>query len=183
MSMSRGRVIYSMCFSLLIARDAACLRRSARCFKSIGESLRLRTNIARPIGSDSEDKMSKLINLKQVQDVVPLSKSQIYRLMKTGDFPKSVKLGVRRVAWREDEVRQWAQSRPSSVANISSERSEHRGVVANWWQWLTLRIYEAPFAPDGTVSSLESIEVSAFDLIGSHCPRRNLLSRSLLQRP
>ncbi|MGC1869904.1 MAG: AlpA family phage regulatory protein [Acidobacteriaceae bacterium] len=40
-----------------------------------------------------------------------LSRSQIYRLASTGDFPKAYSLGARAVAWLESEIDAWIEGR------------------------------------------------------------------------
>ena len=41
-----------------------------------------------------------------------LSRTSIYRKMRSGTFPLPVKLGERAVAWRADEIHDWIASRP-----------------------------------------------------------------------
>jgi prophage regulatory protein len=53
----------------------------------------------------------QLIRLQQVQAAVGLSRSEIYRLIRLGRFPKSVPLGERIVAWESDVVQAWIHSR------------------------------------------------------------------------
>jgi len=45
-----------------------------------------------------------LIRLKKVEDRTGLKKSMVYDLMSRGEFPKSIKIGERAVAWIESEV-------------------------------------------------------------------------------
>lgn len=52
---------------------------------------------------------SRLLRLPTVLNRVPFSKTEIYRRMRTGDFPKSVSLGVRAVAWLESDIDQYIQ--------------------------------------------------------------------------
>lgn len=49
----------------------------------------------------------RLIKLKEVMECTALSRASIYRLMAQDDFPKSVSLGERSVAWVESEVHEW----------------------------------------------------------------------------
>ena len=53
----------------------------------------------------------KLIKLSQVMAKTTLSKSTIYRLIKTSGFPQPKKLSLRAVAWVEDEIDEWIVSR------------------------------------------------------------------------
>jgi len=43
---------------------------------------------------------------------VPYSASSIWRLEKTGSFPRRVKLGPNRVGWREHEIEEWLRDPP-----------------------------------------------------------------------
>ena len=49
--------------------------------------------------------------LPQVLERVPYSKSEIYRLMSLGQFPKAIPIGIRAVAWDMDEVEAWILAR------------------------------------------------------------------------
>lgn len=54
---------------------------------------------------------AKLLSLKQVSDLLGLSKTQIYRLMNLGDFPRPLKLSERSVRWPVDDVNAWVDSK------------------------------------------------------------------------
>ncbi|GKX43109.1 transcriptional regulator [Pectobacterium carotovorum subsp. carotovorum] len=54
-----------------------------------------------------------LIRLSGVMKKTGLKKSWIYLLMKQGDFPQTVKIGARSVAWVESEVNDWIAARIS----------------------------------------------------------------------
>jgi len=45
-----------------------------------------------------------LIRLKKVESKTGLKKSMVYNLMDQGQFPKSVKIGERAVAWIESDI-------------------------------------------------------------------------------
>ena len=63
----------------------------------------------------------RFIRLNEVLSRTGYGRTSIYRKMEDGDFPKSVKLGgppkdpnafdSRAIAWIEDEVEQWIESR------------------------------------------------------------------------
>ncbi|MFY3327250.1 helix-turn-helix transcriptional regulator [Vibrio fluvialis] len=55
--------------------------------------------------------MTKLMRLKEVMEMTGLSRSYVYQLMAEGDFPQSVSLGARAVAWVESEVQDWILER------------------------------------------------------------------------
>jgi len=49
----------------------------------------------------------RLIRLSEVMAKTGLKRSQVYRDMKSGDFPKSCKIGPASVAWLESEIDDW----------------------------------------------------------------------------
>lgn len=51
--------------------------------------------------------MADLINEK----IVPYSKPTIYQMIREGRFPRQVRLGPNRVAWRRSEVLGWIDER------------------------------------------------------------------------
>lgn len=48
-----------------------------------------------------------LIRREEVIDMVGLSRSTIYTLMKNSEFPLSIKLSERSVAWRRGDIQNW----------------------------------------------------------------------------
>ena len=53
----------------------------------------------------------KLVNKRQLKEMVLYSPQHIARLEKAGRFPKRIQLGPNRVGWVEDEVLDWLQKR------------------------------------------------------------------------
>lgn len=49
----------------------------------------------------------RLIKLKEVMNSTGLGRSIIYKYMSKDDFPRSISLGGRSVAWVESEVHDW----------------------------------------------------------------------------
>lgn len=54
---------------------------------------------------------SKIIRLNAVVDKLGLSRSTLYNLMKTPDFPQKLKLSSRAIGFYEIEIDQWLESR------------------------------------------------------------------------
>src|SRR5690349_3150934 len=50
-----------------------------------------------------------LIRIAEVENMVGLTRSEIYRLVREGDFPKQVPFGLRAVAWVRTEVEGWVR--------------------------------------------------------------------------
>ena len=53
----------------------------------------------------------KLLMLSQVREIVPYSASHIWRLERSGQFPRRVRLGGNRVAWLQSEVNSWVDGK------------------------------------------------------------------------
>ncbi|TXY47531.1 AlpA family transcriptional regulator [Vibrio mimicus] len=53
----------------------------------------------------------RFLKLKEVMEKTTLSRSAIYRKMNDGEFPQSVSLGERAIAWVESEVDEWMEKR------------------------------------------------------------------------
>ncbi|WP_208858464.1 helix-turn-helix transcriptional regulator [Vreelandella nigrificans] len=49
----------------------------------------------------------KLIRIKDVMERTGLARSTIYKYISLGQFPPSIKLGTRAVAWVESEIEAW----------------------------------------------------------------------------
>ena len=56
--------------------------------------------------------MPKLLNVTEVVHLVNLSRTRIYALMNTGEFPRPIRIGQRAVRWRESDLKAWIDSRP-----------------------------------------------------------------------
>ena len=52
-----------------------------------------------------------LIRIPEVEKRTGLSRASIYRLARVGEFPKSIKIGLRASAWIESEVDAWVHAR------------------------------------------------------------------------
>lgn len=49
----------------------------------------------------------RMLRLPEVLRKTALSRSQIYRLIGEGDFPRQVQLGKRAAGWIENEIDEW----------------------------------------------------------------------------
>lgn len=52
-----------------------------------------------------------LIPKKKVIEMTSLSATTIWREMNANRFPKSIKIGPNRVAWRSSDINNWIQSK------------------------------------------------------------------------
>ncbi|MXZ24818.1 MAG: AlpA family phage regulatory protein [Caldilineaceae bacterium SB0665_bin_21] len=73
---------------------------------------------------------TKLLHAREVQRACGLSKSTLYRFMRTGLFPEPLKIGPKAIRWRADEIQEWIDSRerahgdsPKSAMPVPSQGS------------------------------------------------------------
>ena len=59
----------------------------------------------------SNTTVEKFLMLSQVRDIVPYSASHIWRLERSGQFPRRVRLGGNRLAWLQSEVNSWVDGK------------------------------------------------------------------------
>jgi prophage regulatory protein len=52
---------------------------------------------------------------RQVEKVVGLSRTTIYRLIGLGKFPPPMRLGANSVAWHSGDINSWIESRQPSI--------------------------------------------------------------------
>jgi prophage regulatory protein len=55
--------------------------------------------------------IERLLSLKQVREIIPFSPMQLYRLQKSGEFPRRIKIGKHRIAWRESDIQKWIEAK------------------------------------------------------------------------
>lgn len=72
----------------------------------------------------------KLLRLKEVMACTGLGRSSIYKFMAEGNFPLSISLGERAVAWVEDEIQEFILNKleqrdaSSSDNNLTGKTAE-----------------------------------------------------------
>ena len=62
----------------------------------------------------------RLLRRREVENLVGLSTSRIYCLMKTGEFPIPVRIARQAVAWRQSEIDEWIETRPRAANEPTS---------------------------------------------------------------
>ena len=63
----------------------------------------------------------RLLRRPEVEEITGLSRASIYRLMRSGRFPASVKVSDTAVRWRASEVAAWIESRPVAASELGSD--------------------------------------------------------------
>ena len=66
----------------------------------------------------------RFLRIGDLQEKVGLSRSQIYKLMADGDFPKQKKVGERISVWQESEVEEWMVSKINIEEELSGTEEE-----------------------------------------------------------
>lgn len=61
--------------------------------------------------ADQSTTQTPWLQSKDIQNFAPYSLNHIRRLEAQGKFPKRIRIGENRVAWRRDEVEAWVQDR------------------------------------------------------------------------
>ncbi len=67
--------------------------------------------------------MDRLLRRRQVEEVTGLTRSSIYRLMQTGQFPRPVRVGPAAVRWRVSDITAWLESRPVATGDFDSTKA------------------------------------------------------------
>jgi len=65
---------------------------------------------------------TRLLTKKQLRELIPLAHSTIWEMTRRGDFPRAIRIsGSSRVAYREDEILEWIESRPRQELKAKEE--------------------------------------------------------------
>jgi prophage regulatory protein len=65
----------------------------------------------------------RMLNEKQVLEIVPVSRTTLYRMEQTGRFPKSTYISPNRRVWFEDEIIAWQ----NAVDEFNPNRGRGKG--------------------------------------------------------
>lgn len=63
------------------------------------------------MGTKAHAHPPRLLRLPQVMHRTGLARATIYRMIAAGEFPRSVQLSARSVAWSEADVNDWIEAR------------------------------------------------------------------------
>ena len=59
-----------------------------------------------------------LLTRQQVEKIVGIRRSTIYKLMRLGRFPEPIKISPGCVRWRKAELEDWINSRPKATGEV-----------------------------------------------------------------
>lgn len=76
----------------------------------------------------------RFITTSQVRDRTSLSKTEIYRRIAAGTFPRSIPLGRWRVVFRESDIANWmaAQGEGAEVGRTARQSRAREAAQARW---------------------------------------------------
>lgn len=66
----------------------------------------------------------KLLRISEVTERTALSETEIYRRIRAGTFPKSIRLGPQRVAWAESDVSAWVEAQIAAAKTTNQPAQE-----------------------------------------------------------
>lgn len=69
----------------------------------------------------------RMLNEKQVLEIVPISRTTLYRLERAGKFPKSVYLSPNRKAWFLDTIVAWQTTINECDPHFNPNRGRGKG--------------------------------------------------------
>lgn len=73
-------------------------------------------------GADARSALRPMLTERMVLDLIPISRTTLYRLERAGKFPRSVYVSPNRRFWFRDEVVAW-----QTAINDNDERNPKRG--------------------------------------------------------
>ncbi len=59
------------------------------------------------------ERAERILRVDSVCNRIGYGRSKLYSMLNTGEFPCGIKVGPRRVGWRESQVDAWIKSRPT----------------------------------------------------------------------
>ena len=68
--------------------------------------------------------MLKILDKRQVSEIVHLSSKTIWRLEQAGSFPARIQFAPGRVGWKSTDIEAWISSRPS-VDTMRTKKARH----------------------------------------------------------
>ena len=60
---------------------------------------------------------TRLLTRQQIEEITGLTRSTIYRLMRSGQFPEPIRIGPRAIRWPQSEIESWIADRPRATGD------------------------------------------------------------------
>ena len=78
-------------------------------------------------GAPDESRPRRMLNERQVLEIIPVSRTTLFRMMKTGRFPKATYISPNRRCWFESEVVAWQRAIGERNPNFDPNRGRGKG--------------------------------------------------------
>ena len=82
-------------------------------------------------GAPEKSGPRRMLNEKQVLEIVPISRSTLLRIQKRGKFPRSTYISPNRRVWFEDEIVAWQKAVDEFDPNRGRGKGRRRRVSAS----------------------------------------------------
>ena len=69
--------------------------------------------------------LDRILKRREVLKLCGFSDTTLFRLCRSGAFPKAVRLSERRCGWRESSIRAWLESRVASPLEVPIPKRSH----------------------------------------------------------
>ena len=73
----------------------------------------------------------RYLRIEDVSHITGLGKTTIYRLMKEGTFPESVRLQPKAVRWKSDDIQEWIKQTSKRAATVALGQRHPRSTEAS----------------------------------------------------
>lgn len=74
------------------------------------------------MSESAEPRKPVFLRFKQVSERVGLGRSAIYKMIREGNFPAPIKIGVQAVAWQESDIVEWCEQRIATSRSAFSNK-------------------------------------------------------------
>lgn len=64
--------------------------------------------------------MDRFLNVKEVLEIVGISRMTLERKEKMGEFPKRIKITSRKIVWKESDIANWIRNNGKMNSNLNS---------------------------------------------------------------
>ena len=66
-----------------------------------------------------------LLTRQQVEKIVGIKRSTIYKLMRSGMFPEPIRIGPGSVRWRKSELEEWINAQPRATGETGRSQADN----------------------------------------------------------
>ena len=75
------------------------------------------------------EKLRKLFRIRELENVVGIKQTKIYKGITEGTFPEPIRIGVKVVAWDSEEIDEWIEKQIQNTKKIAPYKWNGAGNV------------------------------------------------------